>query len=46
MTGGIFRDPDGGGRALTLRDMMAYSIYNNEGSGDLAKVVYVDSLQN
>ena len=32
-TGGIFRDPDQGRRAYTLRDMMAYSLYNNEGSG-------------
>ena len=32
-TGAIIRDPDGGRRAFTLRDMMAYSIYNNEGSG-------------
>ena len=33
-TGAIIRDPDGGRRAFTLRDMMAYSIYNNEGSGN------------
>ena len=32
-TGGIFKDPDGGRRAYTLREMMAYSLYNNEGSG-------------
>ncbi len=32
-TGGIFVDPDGGRRAYTLREMMAYSLYNNEGSG-------------
>lgn len=29
-TGGVFRDPDGVRRAYTLREMMAYSIYNNE----------------
>ena len=29
-TGMILRDPDGGRRAYTLRDMMAYSLYNNE----------------
>ena len=28
----ILRDPDGGRRAYTLRDMMAYSLYNNEAS--------------
>lgn len=33
-TGGVFVDPDGIRRAFTLRDMMAYSIYNNEGSGN------------
>ncbi len=33
-TGAIIRDPDGGRRAFTLRDMMAYSLYNNEGSGN------------
>ena len=32
-TGAIIQDPDGGRRAFTLRDMMAYSIYNKEGSG-------------
>ena len=32
-TGGIFRDPDSGRRAYTLREMMAYSLYNNEGTG-------------
>ena len=31
-TGMILRDPDGGRRAYTLRDMMAYSLYNNEAS--------------
>ena len=31
-TGIILRDPDGGRRAYTLRDMMAYSLYNNEAS--------------
>ena len=30
--GMILRDPDGGRRAYTLRDMMAYSLYNNEAS--------------
>lgn len=29
-TGGVFVDPDGNRRAYTLRDMMAYSIYNSE----------------
>ena len=29
-TGGIFVDPDGNRRAYTLREMMAYSLYNNE----------------
>lgn len=29
-TGGIFSDPDGVRRAYTLREMMAYSIYNRE----------------
>ncbi|WP_251317868.1 hypothetical protein [Flintibacter muris] len=29
-TGGVFRDPDGVRRAYTLREMMAYSIYNSE----------------
>lgn len=29
-TGMVLRDPDGGRRAYTLRDMMAYSLYNNE----------------
>lgn len=29
-TGGIFRDPDGHRRAYTLREMMAYSLYNSE----------------
>ena len=29
-TGGVFRDPDGVRRAYTLREMMAYTIYNNE----------------
>ncbi len=29
-TGGIFVDPDGVRRAYTLREMMAYSLYNNE----------------
>ena len=29
-TGGIFRDPDGNRRAYTLREMMAYTLYNNE----------------
>lgn len=29
-TGGIFVDPDGHRRAYTLREMMAYSLYNNE----------------
>ena len=29
-TGGVFVDPDGNRRALTLREMMAYSLYNNE----------------
>ncbi len=32
-TGAIVRDPDGYRRAYTLREMMAYSLYNNEGSG-------------
>ncbi|MEH2941019.1 collagen binding domain-containing protein [Lawsonibacter sp. JLR.KK007] len=32
-TGGVFKDPDGMRRAYTLREMMAYSLYNNEGSG-------------
>ena len=31
-TGMILRDSDGGRRAYTLRDMMAYSLYNNEAS--------------
>ena len=31
-TGMVLRDPDGGRRAYTLRDMMAYSLYNNEAS--------------
>ena len=29
-TGIIVRDPDGGRRGFTLRDMMAYTLYNNE----------------
>lgn len=29
-TGYVLTDPDGGRRAYTLRDMMAYSLYNNE----------------
>ena len=29
-TGGVFVDPDGHRRAYTLREMMAYSLYNNE----------------
>ena len=29
-TGMVLTDPDGGVRAYTLRDMMAYSLYNNE----------------
>ena len=29
-TGGIFKDPDGSRRAYTLREMMAYTLYNNE----------------
>ncbi len=29
-TGGVFVDPDGVRRAYTLREMMAYSLYNNE----------------
>ena len=29
-TGGIFKDPDGNRRAYTLREMMAYSLYNSE----------------
>ena len=29
-TGGVFVDPDGNRRAYTLREMMAYSLYNNE----------------
>ena len=33
-TGGVFRDPDKGRRAYTLREAMAYSLYNNEGSGN------------
>ena len=32
-TGAIVKDPDGYRRAYTLRDMMAYSLYNNEGFG-------------
>ncbi|MCI9268026.1 MAG: hypothetical protein HFF40_04130 [Lawsonibacter sp.] len=32
-TGAIVKDPDGYRRAYTLREMMAYSLYNNEGSG-------------
>ena len=31
-TGMVLRDPDGGRRGFTLRDMMAYSLYNNEAS--------------
>ena len=31
-TGMVLRDPDGGRRAYTLRDMMAYSLYNSEAS--------------
>ncbi|MEY8420013.1 hypothetical protein AALA83_12155 [Oscillospiraceae bacterium 44-5] len=33
-TGGVFRDPDSHRRAYTLREAMAYSLYNNEGSGN------------
>ena len=29
-TGMVLTDPDGGRRGMTLRDMMAYSLYNNE----------------
>ena len=29
-TGMVVKDPDGGRRGFTLRDMMAYSLYNNE----------------
>ena len=29
-TGAVVQDPDGGRRAYTLRDMMAYSLYNSE----------------
>ena len=29
-TGGVFVDPDGVRRAYTLREMMAYTLYNNE----------------
>ncbi|WP_300755882.1 collagen binding domain-containing protein [uncultured Oscillibacter sp.] len=29
-TGGVFADPDGVRRAYTLREMMAYSLYNSE----------------
>ena len=29
-TGGIFKDPDGNRRAYTLREMMAYSLFNSE----------------
>ena len=29
-TGYVLTDPDGGRRAYTLRDMMAYTLYNNE----------------
>ncbi len=32
-TGAVVKDPDGHRRAYTLRDMMAYSLYNNEGTG-------------
>ncbi len=32
-TGAVVKDPDGHRRAYTLREMMAYSIYNNEGAG-------------
>lgn len=31
-TGGVVVDPDGNRRAYTLREMMAYSLYNNEPS--------------
>ncbi len=31
-TGNVFQDPDGVLRAYTLRDMMAYTLYNNEPS--------------
>ncbi len=31
-TGGVVVDPDGNRRAYTLREMMAYSLYNNEAS--------------
>lgn len=32
-TGGVFKDPDGMRRAYTLREMMAYSLFNNENRG-------------
>ena len=38
-TGGIFRDPDGVRRAYTLREMMAYTLYNNEG-GAKGSLIY------
>ena len=39
-TGGIFKDPDGYRRAMTLREMMAYSLYNNEGTADRYTLAY------
>ena len=38
-TGGVFRDPDGVRRAYTLREMMAYTLYNNE-SGAKGSLIY------
>ena len=42
-TGGIVVDPDGVRRAYTLREMMAYSLYNNESASSANNLIYDQS---
>ncbi len=39
-TGGVFRDPDKGRRAYTLREAMAYSLYHNESESTHYTLLY------